>query len=81
MLPTTLAHRLRLLMQCVSPNGRSWVLMLLGLRPLVLTLCIRRPWLLILLGLCLLVVSTYRLWVPVLSGLRRPTLLTRLVHS
>jgi len=64
-----------------QPTCRLWVLVLLGLHPLVLTLCTRRPWALTLLGLCLLVVCTHRLWVPVLSGLRRPTLPSRLVRS
>jgi len=39
-----------MLVLCVSPTRRQWVMMLLGLRPLVLTLCTRRPWVLMLLG-------------------------------
>ena len=57
----TLAHCLPMLVLCVSPTRRQWVMMLLGVRPLVLTLCTRRPWVLMLLGLCLLVVCTHRL--------------------
>ena len=50
MLRVTLAYRRLVLMLYVSHTHRSWVLMLLSLRPLVLMLCTRRPWVLMLGG-------------------------------